>query len=94
MEKTSLAKRGRFSSNAICSLSDLLPVLLDTGGTQSGKAVLIDGELPGEELIDCQRVTAAGLLQREQPATDRGNDFSLAANDPSFGTGRGQIRDC
>jgi hypothetical protein len=30
----------------------LLAVLLDSGGSQPGKAVLIDGELPGQEFVD------------------------------------------
>jgi hypothetical protein len=72
----------------------LLAILLDTGGSQSRKAMLIDGKLPGEEFVDRQRVTAAGLLQGKQTATDGGNDFGLTADDPPFGPGRGQIRNC
>ena len=69
-----------------------MAILLDAGGAQTGEAVLIDRELPGEEFIDRQRITAAGFLEREQSAADRGNDFSLTANDPPFGPGRGQVR--
>ena len=72
----------------------LLAILLDAGGTQSGKAVLIDGKLPGKELVDGQRVAAASLLKGEQAAANRGNDFGLTANYPPFGPGRGQIRNC
>jgi hypothetical protein len=54
--------------------------------------MLVDGKLPGEEFVDSQGVTAAGLLKREQPAADCGNDFGLTANDPPFSSGRGQIR--
>ena len=72
----------------------LLPVLLDAGGTQSGKAMLIDGKLPGEELVDRQGVAAASLLEGEQAAANRGNDFGLTADNPPFGPGRGQIRNC
>src|SRR6185436_10274368 len=39
--------------------SGLLPVLLDAGGAQAGEAVLVDGELPGQEFVDGQRVAAA-----------------------------------
>jgi hypothetical protein len=70
----------------------LLPVLLDAGGAQSGEAVLIDGKLPRKELVDGQRVAAAGLLKREQATTDRGNDFGFTANNPPFGPGRRQVR--
>jgi hypothetical protein len=56
--------------------------------------MLIDGKLPGKELVDGQRVAAASLLKGEQAAADRGNDFGLTANYPPFGPGRGQIRNC
>jgi hypothetical protein len=72
----------------------LLAILLDSGGAQSGKAMLIDRELPGKEFVDGQRVAAAGFLERKQAAADRGNDFGLTANDPPFGPGRGQVGDC
>jgi len=72
---------------------DLLPVLLDTRGAQPGKAMLIDGKLPGKEFVDRQRVAAASLLEGEQTAANRGNDFGLTANNPPFGPGRGQICD-
>ena len=73
---------------------DLLPVLLDTRGAQPGKAMLIDGKLPRKEFVDRQRVAAASLLKGEQAAADRGNDFGLTADNPPFGPGRGQIRNC
>jgi hypothetical protein len=75
-------------------LGDLLPVLLDTGRSQPGKAMLIDGKLPGKEFVDRQRIAAASLLEGEQAAANRGNDFGLAADNPPFGPGRGQIRNC
>ena len=93
MKKTGFAKRGRFSSN----LSDrerLLPILLDPGGPQAGQTMLIDGKLPGQEFVDRQRVTAAGFLEGEQATSDRCDDLGLAADDPPFGTGRGQIGNC
>ena len=73
-------------------LAGLLPVLLDTRGAQPGKAMLIDGKLPGEKFVDRQRVADASLLEGEQTAANRGNDFGLTANNPPFGPGRGQIR--
>src|SRR5712671_6014395 len=66
----------------------LLPILLDAGGAQSGKAMLVDGKLPGQEFVDGQGVAAAGFLEGEQAAADRGNDFGLAADHPPFGPGR------
>jgi hypothetical protein len=94
MKKIGFAERSRFSSNAAISGRRLLPVLLDTGGTQPGKTMLIDGKLPGKEFVDRQRVAAASLLEGEQAAANRGNDFGLTADDPPFGPGRGQIRNC
>jgi hypothetical protein len=70
-----------------------LAILLDSGGAQSGKAVLIDGKLPGQEFIDRQGVAAAGLLKGEQTTTDGGNNFGLTADNPPFGSGCRQIRD-
>jgi hypothetical protein len=93
MKKTSFAKRSRFSSN-FSVWERLLPVLLDTGGPQASKAMLIDGELPRQELVHRQRVAAASLLEGEQTAANRGYDFGLAADHPPFGSGRGQIRNC
>ena len=72
----------------------LLAILLDAGGAQSGKAMLIDGKLPGKELVDGQRVAAASFLEGKQAAANRGNDFGLTANYPPFGPGCGQIRNC
>jgi hypothetical protein len=94
MKKIGFATRSRFSSNATGSANGLLPILLDAGGAQSGKAVLVDGKLPGKEFVDGQRVAAASLLKGEQAAANRGNDFGLTADNPPFGPGRGQIRNC
>jgi hypothetical protein len=47
MKKIGFAERSRFSSNAAISGRFLLPVLLDAGSTQPGKAMLIDRKLPG-----------------------------------------------
>jgi hypothetical protein len=93
MKKIGFAERSRFSSNAAIG-EGLLPILLDAGGAQARQAMLIDGKLPGQELVDGQRVAAAGLLEGEQAAAYRGNDFGLTANNPPFGPGRGQIRNC
>ena len=75
-------------------LEGLLAILLDAGGAQAGKAMLIDGKLPGKEFVDGQRVTAASLLEGEQAAADSSDDFGLTANNPPFGAGRGQVRNC
>jgi hypothetical protein len=68
--------------------------LLDPGGPKARQTVLIDGKLPGQEFVDGQRITAAGFLEGKQAATDRCNDFGLAADNPPFGAGRGQIGNC
>ena len=72
----------------------LLAILLDPRGAQSCKAMLIDGKLPGKEFVDGQRVAAASLLKGEQAAAHCGNNFGFTANNPPFGPGRGQIRNC
>ena len=93
MENTGLAKRGRFSSNAVGSKGGYCRYT-DAGSAQSGKPMLIDGELPGKEFVDGEGIAAPGLLEGEQAAAHRGNDFSLAANNPPLSPGSGQIRDC
>jgi hypothetical protein len=72
----------------------LLAILLDPGGAQPRKAMLIDGKLPGQEFVNGQRVAAASLLKGEQAAANRGNDLGLATDDPPLGSGCGQIRNC
>jgi len=91
MKKPGFAERSRFSSNAVGS--GLLAVLLDAGGAQASQTMLVNGELPGEEFVDGQGVTAAGFLKGKQAAANGSNNLSLTANDPPFGSGCGQIRD-
>jgi hypothetical protein len=93
MKKTGFAKRSRFSSN-LSVRESLLPILLDPGGPQACQTMLIDGKLPGQEFVHRQRITAAGFLEGEQAAAHCGNDFGFTANNPPFGPGRGQIRNC
>jgi hypothetical protein len=42
---------------------ELLTILLDARRAQSGKTVLVDRVLPGEEFLDGQRVAAARLFE-------------------------------
>jgi hypothetical protein len=93
MKKTGFAKRSRFSSN-LSVRESLLPILLDPGGPQACQTMLIDGKLPGQEFVHRQRITAAGFLEGKQAATDRCDDFGLAADNPPFGAGRGQVGNC
>jgi hypothetical protein len=93
MKKAGFAKRSRFSSNLSVRQS-LLPILLDPGGPQTCQTMLIDGKLPRQEFVDRQRIAAAGFLEGEQAATDRCNDFGLAADNPPFGAGRRQVGNC
>src|SRR5215475_1260052 len=62
----------------------LLAILLDAGGAEACQAVLVDRELPGEEFVNGQRVAAASLLEGEQAAANRSDNFGLTANDPPF----------
>src|SRR4051812_18137711 len=71
---------------------ELLAILLDARGAKSGEAVLVDRILPGEELLDGQRVARAGFLEGEQAAAHGSHDFRLAADDPAFGSRSRQIR--
>jgi hypothetical protein len=93
MKKTGFAKRSRFSSN-LSVRESLLPILLDPGGPQACQTMLVDGKLPGKELVDRQGIAAAGLFEGKQATADRGNDFCLAADHPPFGSGRWQVSNC
>ena len=97
MPKTALSERGRFSEN--CdemggeAPKGLLAVLLDAGGAQSGQTVLVDGELPGQEFVHSQGITAAGFLEGQEAAANGCHNLGLTADNPPFGTGRREIRD-
>src|SRR5437762_13463650 len=65
----------------------LLAVLLNAGGAQAGKTVLVDRELPRQEFVDGQGVATASLFKRQQATANRGNDFGFAADDPTLGPG-------
>jgi len=71
----------------------LAAIFLDAGGTQAGQAVLVDGPLPAQELIDGEGVALAGFLEADQAASNRGDDLGLAANNPPFGIPGRQIGD-
>src|SRR5260370_19005187 len=94
IKKIGFAERSRFSSNRVGFDAGLLAILLDAGRAQSGKAMLVDGKLQREELLDRQLVAAPGLLEGAQTAADRRNDFGLPAHYPPFRPGRGRIRHC
>src|ERR1043165_7142014 len=69
----------------------LLPVLLDARGTQARKTVTVDRILPGEKLLDGERVTRARFLEREKPATNRRHHLGLATDHPAPRAGSRQI---
>jgi hypothetical protein len=94
MRKIGFAKRSRFLSNVVDFRARLLAILLDAGGAQPRKAVLVDGKLPGKEFVNGQCVAAASLLEGEQATANCGNDFGFTADNPPFGPGCRQIRNC
>src|SRR5262249_3291530 len=58
------AVRRRFVNELATSVTlSLLPVLLDTRGTQTCKTMPVDRILPGQEFLDRQRVAAARFLK-------------------------------
>jgi hypothetical protein len=75
-------------------VESLLTVLLDAGGPQSGQTMLVDGELPGQEFVNSQRIAAAGFFKRKQATANGGHNLGFATDDPSLGSGRGKIRNC
>ena len=51
----------------------------------------LDGVLPRQELLHRQGVTAARLVEADQPAADRLHDGGLAPDHPAPGVGRRQL---
>jgi hypothetical protein len=66
-------------------------VLLDARGAQAGKTMIVDGRLPGQELLDGQLVSLASLVEAQQPAANGSHDLGLPANDPATRVAGGQI---
>src|SRR5262245_61054978 len=91
--KTWMPGTRRGVANRRLRIVGLLAVLLDACGPQAGEPVLVDRILPGQEFLDRQRIAAARLLEREQPATDGGHHFGLASNDPALSARCRQIGD-
>lgn len=58
-------------------------ILLYAGRPEAGKAMGIDGRLPGEELFDGQRISFAGFFQAKQTTTHGGDNLCLTTNDPA-----------
>jgi len=50
----------------------LLPILSDARRTEAGEAVLVDAMLPGEEFVDRQCVSGAGLFKRQKATAHSG----------------------
>ncbi len=70
-----------------------IPVLLHAGRPEAGKSVPINGTLPGEELLNRQRIALACFVQRQQSTANGGDDLRLAANDPSTRCHRRKVGD-
>src|SRR3954470_8763671 len=58
-------------------------VMLDAGDAQAGHAGAIHGALPAGKLLERQAVALARLVDRQQPAIDRGDHLGLATYDPA-----------
>jgi hypothetical protein len=50
--------------------------------------MLVDGALPGQELIDGQLISVARLLDAEQAAANGSDHFRLATDHPTLGISR------
>src|SRR4051812_46770515 len=62
-QKQQRRPKGRRAVSVSLGIGRLLPILLDTRGTQAGETVTVDGILPGEKLLDRQRVARARLFE-------------------------------
>lgn len=69
-----------------------LSVLLNPRSAQTGKAMTVDGTLPAEEFLDAEAIALTGILEGQKTAAHGGNNLGLAADDPTLGRRRGQVR--
>ena len=49
--------------------------------------------MPGKELLDRERIAAAGFFERKKATSHRGHDFRLATNHPTLRSRRREIGD-
>src|SRR6187551_1573917 len=68
-------------------------IMLDAGHPQALHARAVDRALPAGELLEREVIALENLVDRQQPAVDRGHDFGLAAHDPTLGRRRRQVGD-
>lgn len=88
------ARRGG-AGRAVCGLRLLsaFAVVLNPSRPETGEAMLVDGGLPVEELVDTQSISRAGFLEAEKTTANGGNHFSFTTNNPTAGILWRQIRD-
>src|SRR5215469_3990607 len=76
---------------AAAAASGSIPILLHPGGAEAGQTEAIDRMLPSEEFLHRQRIATASLVQTQQSAAHRSDNFGLAPDHPAPRGGRGQI---
>ena len=89
--KNRKAGRATGVGNLVRSIKrELLPVLLDAGRAEPGKAVLVDRVLPGQEFLDRQGVAAARLFERQHPPRTAATTSALRRMTRRFVPGAGK----
>ena len=68
-----------------------MAILLDARGAETGKSIFVNGCLPGQEFLRRQLIALTGFIEAEQTASDGGNDFRLASNNPASRIRRRQV---
>ncbi|MDB5540859.1 MAG: hypothetical protein JWQ89_2586 [Devosia sp.] len=93
--RTTTKTRLGFAGRAVVggARASAFAVVLNPGRPQACEAVFVDGGLPVEELVDGESVTLAGFLKAEQPTANSGDDFGLAANNPTTSVFGRQVSD-
>jgi hypothetical protein len=71
--------------------SELLAILLNARGAQSGQSIFFEGALPGEIFFCGERVALAGFFEAQQAAADCCHHFGLTPDDPAMAAGWWQI---
>src|SRR4030095_14957749 len=58
-------------------------VLLQTRDPQTRHSAALDGPLPTNELLHRQLISRKGFIKRQEPASDRRNDFCFPSGCPT-----------
>jgi hypothetical protein len=69
------------------------PVILNARRAKACKAMLVDGALPGQELVHGELVALTRFLEAEEAPADGGDNLGFTPDNPSLRVPWGKVRD-